>query len=68
MNRTYDKIKFEHYLNENTNIDEDSEEWVIGGGYRKNYARRSLYGTALRNYDKKSFDQMYKDWLKSEGQ
>lgn len=34
MKNQYRKIRFEYYLNENSNIDEDSEEWVIGGVYK----------------------------------
>ena len=57
----YIKMSYEFSLNENFKQMSD-EDYIIGGEYRKLFAIKGKYGTALRKYDPIAFEIGWNEW------
>ena len=55
------KKEYEEYLNE-LSPDFESDEWIIGGVYRRSLAVLKKWGTVLRRYDPIGFEAGYQEW------
>lgn len=58
------KKAYKEHLNEVMQFSIGSDNWILGGKYRKHYAYAGKYGSAMRKYDPVQFEVGYNDWVR----